>query len=376
MLKKRRNILCAVIFLYAMIITGCGTRNIDLQDTSLNQGANEDNTNPQDQDHTLNQKVADDNINQPSNVIDQQILDESIDLPNNTRDPQNYVERINSPEVTIDQKEIDKDIPEEKMKYASLEEIPNDFSLQDAKDTGLLVLEDMDITSGLDRWNHFLAKVNSGEADEIMIAQYYTLGDASHYSTEYYNEIKDDYPVMYIFLLSFNGNTYTMSHYEGEQFYKNEYNYMIERIGYWSSNAAKAEHFFALVNDKELNYHDLVWSMLSSSTADMVDFRYVFNESISFNDYYSYQPGIYKTQDGLAWVTLDENCRFVFNRNIATNYDPSGRYYVEGDRLVLQASEDEEYIFEIKGDGVLKFISGESAETLVGVGREFIYETK
>jgi len=286
---------------------------------------------------------------------------------------------INSEVKDYDKENIEVNIEEnmqlEQTKYSTLEDLPEDFSLQDAKDAGMLVLEEMNITNGLEEWKGFLAKTMSGEADKIMIAKYYELGDASHYSAEYYEEIKDDYPVMYIFLLSFDGSTYTMTNYEDAQIYKYEYDYLIERIGKLA-NAAIAEHFFALVNDSELSYHDITWSMLSSQFPNVVDFKYVFHESITLGDYYSRRPGLYKTEDGLAWLKLDENCEFSFNRNVATSYDPSGRYYVDGDLLVLHVNEEEEYIFEIIGDGILKFVSGDYAEGFVNIGVEFIYETE
>ena len=232
----------------------------------------------------------------------------------------------------------------------------------------------MTITSGIEEWKEFLSNTCSGKADDIMIAKYYELLDASRYSPEYYEEVKDDYPVMYIFQLSYDRNTYTLSYYEGTQFYSYEYDYLIERIGQLAPNAAIAEHLFALANDRELSYHDITWSMLSSQSTAWVDYQLVFTESIILDEYYSRQPGIYKAEDGLASLVLNENCEFSFNRHIATSYDPCGRYYVDGEMLILHVSDDEEYCFEVMGNGILEFVSGEGAEGLVKIGTKFVYE--
>lgn len=255
-----------------------------------------------------------------------------------------------------------------------LEEIPSDFSLQDAKDAGMLVLEEMAITSGRNRWKVFLDNVRLGVADTIYIANYYEIGDKSQYAPELYEEIKDDYPVLYISKLAFDGEKYTKQHYEESKLYTYEYTYLLERIGWLGGTARIAQHFFALADKDDLSYHEIEWSMFSSSSTAWRDYKWVFTESVSLEDYNSRKPGIYKTENGLASLTLEENYRFSFNRNIATSYDPTGRYYIEEDVLILHVSEEEEYSFGIVGDGTLEFLSGDYAESLVPIGTKFYRE--
>jgi len=69
------------------------------------------------------------------------------------------------------------------------------------------------------------------------------------------------------------------------------------------------------------------------------------------------KKGIYETEDGLASVTLFEDNKFVFNRNIMTSYRPEGSYSIKKEKLILHVTDDEEYIFNIK-DGQLIFVSG------------------
>ena len=82
------------------------------------------------------------------------------------------------------------------------------------------------------------------------------------------------------------------------------------------------------------------------------------------------KQGKYITDDGLAWVILQNDNAFIFNRHIATSYDPTGSYSVKGSNLVLHVNDEEEYIFKIK-DGELIFQEGDLATSLLETGTVF-----
>lgn len=71
-----------------------------------------------------------------------------------------------------------------------------------------------------------------------------------------------------------------------------------------------------------------------------------------------------------AWVLLEDENQFQFNRNIATSYIPMGTYFVENDELLLTVNENEIYKFKIKGNTLI-FESGKYAESLVEIGTVF-----
>ncbi|MBS3990580.1 MAG: hypothetical protein KGZ51_00780 [Erysipelothrix sp.] len=75
-----------------------------------------------------------------------------------------------------------------------------------------------------------------------------------------------------------------------------------------------------------------------------------------------------------AWVLLKEDNKFEFNRHIATSYRPSGSYSVEDDKLTLMVSEEEVYIFLIKGNRLI-FESSGSVGAIVEVGTIFELST-
>ena len=66
----------------------------------------------------------------------------------------------------------------------------------------------------------------------------------------------------------------------------------------------------------------------------------------------------------------EDNNRFVFNRNLATSYDPTGTYSVENSELILRGNVNEVYKFKINGNNLI-FESGEYAEGLVEIGTIF-----
>lgn len=74
--------------------------------------------------------------------------------------------------------------------------------------------------------------------------------------------------------------------------------------------------------------------------------------------------------EDFAWVLLEEDHQFQFNRHIATSYVPMGDYYVEDDELILKANENEIYRFRIRGNTLI-FESGATAESLVEKGTVF-----
>ncbi len=86
------------------------------------------------------------------------------------------------------------------------------------------------------------------------------------------------------------------------------------------------------------------------------------------------QTGKYVMKDAQtedwAWITLEDNNKFEFNRGSNTSYRPTGTYSVENDELLLKVSDTEIYRFEIKVKDLI-FEGGEYAEGLIDVGAIF-----
>lgn len=252
-----------------------------------------------------------------------------------------------------------------KIQYKNLKDIPEKFSYKASKNSSVLVLMGMKVISGQKIWDDFLNKVQKNEAASVSIAQYYETGDKGQ---------KLDKPVLHVKKIEYDGNKFKLSYNDEGKLYRYSYSYLIEKVGMVSSNAAIADHGFYLVNDKNVSYHDLCWSLLSSKSSDQIDYRTVFQEKINKGLYLSCKPGIYCTEDGSASFSLDENCRFEFTRNNAAKDKSYGRYYYKGKKLILKAGNNEKYIFQISGDGKLIFKSGKKTDGLINIGTKFIYQ--
>ena len=82
----------------------------------------------------------------------------------------------------------------EKPEPTPLEDLPEDYSLEQAKEDGCLVTEDGIVTSGRESWEDFLKASEAGKTASVRLCSYYTLDDPSRYDPDYYESIKDDYP--------------------------------------------------------------------------------------------------------------------------------------------------------------------------------------
>ena len=162
----------------------------------------------------------------------------------------------------------------------TLEEIPETYTLEDAKKDGLVVYEDSSITSGQETWDDFIKKCDKKEEASVLLAFYYTIGDASHYSKELYEEIKDEYPILYIQKLFFNGSEYTITWYEDEQLITKTYNYLMKYEGKPRSQTAIFSDYvyYVLINDNSVTWEDIEDGMLSSQLGASIDHIKVYSK--------------------------------------------------------------------------------------------------
>ncbi len=76
--------------------------------------------------------------------------------------------------------------------------------------------------------------------------------------------------------------------------------------------------------------------------------------------------------DGVSWVLLKDDNQFVFSRNIATSYDPSGTYLIKDGELILTANKDTGEIYKFKVDGN-SIILETDMKPLLDKGTVYIY---
>jgi len=153
-----------------------------------------------------------------------------------------------------------------------------DYSLEQVKDEGFVVFENSSITSGQFVWNEFVENTVKGIACNVGLAFYYTL-DGQNISPEYYEEIKDDYPCLFLQDLNFDGEIYTLfSREEGEEYiYKYKYLKRFEEKG--SQTAAFSWCVrYVLVNDDNVTLGQITRGELSSQSGAWIDHKVVYSK--------------------------------------------------------------------------------------------------
>ena len=88
------------------------------------------------------------------------------------------------------------------------------------------------------------------------------------------------------------------------------------------------------------------------------------------SDIQELKQGTYVTDDGLASLTLFEDCNYIFNRHLGTSYHPSGSYSIVNGKLILYIEDKEEFVFNIENDQLI-FVSGQLAEPFIESGTIF-----
>lgn len=81
----------------------------------------------------------------------------------------------------------------------------------------------------------------------------------------------------------------------------------------------------------------------------------------------------YITDDGLSRAILLENNRFYVEGRPEISYTPTGSYEIDGDKLFLNVSENQQFIFSIHGNSLI-FESGEWLENWVAKETVFVLE--
>ncbi len=174
------------------------------------------------------------------------------------------------------------DLSSKDLKEISLNRLPKDYSLEDAKADETVIFENGDITHGQSMWENFVESSKNGEAVTVRLGYYYTLEDASKYDKEYYESIKDDYPILYIMDLYYDKEKYTIEWIEEGKLISKEYKYLIKCEGEPNSETAVFSQYtyYILVNDNTVTWEEIVHGMLSSQFGNYIDHFRVYSDLI------------------------------------------------------------------------------------------------
>lgn len=162
----------------------------------------------------------------------------------------------------------------------SLNQLPKNYDLNDAKNDNCVIFENSDITYGQTVWDDFISATKKGLSATVRLVFYYTFDNFSYYSNGYYKEIKDDYPIINISELSFDGEKYFIKSLEDGKLTSKEYKYLLKYEGKPSSSAALHSEYiyYVLVNDNTITWDDIKHGMFSSKSGDWIDHFVVYSD--------------------------------------------------------------------------------------------------
>ncbi len=140
-----------------------------------------------------------------------------------------------------------------------LSDLPEDYSLEQAKKDNCVVYENLSITSGQKVWDQFCEVVDSGGTGTVRLGFYYEKEDADS--------------VLYIKDLTYDGTNYTMRWFEDGKEIIRTYKYMNRSEGKAprinSSYDEYSVHF--ITNESEVTWEDIQAGMLSSQAGAYID---------------------------------------------------------------------------------------------------------
>lgn len=166
-------------------------------------------------------------------------------------------------------------------------EIPAEQLLEQVKRDGFVVMEDGDLAVGQKIWRDFYQKTQTGERASVKLATYHTL-EHQNVSEEYLKEHGDEYPVIYLAELSFDGKVYTyrsLNGLDGQNGFSRAYPYLVRYEDVPRSETATYTvcERYVLVHDKDVTYDRLQYGLYSSQMGDYIDHCEVYSD-------YQYKP--------------------------------------------------------------------------------------
>lgn len=143
-----------------------------------------------------------------------------------------------------------------------LEEIPDTYSLEQAKEDGCVTHENGDVTQGKEEFEEFFDNTLAGKTDEIRLAFYDTLKESNHRGLKDYESVQDDVPLLFIQDLSFNGEEIIRSYA-----YLMKFN---EQVG-GPNGTVQTEVIYVLTHDNSVTWQEILHGNVSSKYGDFID---------------------------------------------------------------------------------------------------------
>ena len=159
-------------------------------------------------------------------------------------------------------------------RFTALEELPKDYSLDDAKADGCVIFEDGDVTDGENFWDSFVEQSKTGKDAYVRYCHYYTMDDSSGDDS--------DPSEMYVFDLTYDGDAYTVRWFENDEEIIRKYEYLMKYEDVPESPTATYTSCtrYVLTHDNTVSWDDITHGIYSSQFGDYIDHLSVYNDYV------------------------------------------------------------------------------------------------
>jgi len=163
-----------------------------------------------------------------------------------------YPARINKTYSTINR-------PAEELNYVAYN------SINEAILDGCVAMVNGDAVVGQEQWKNFVETTQSGLPDSIRLVEYNTLTTPDNYDPSNFQDVFQDYPVLTVHDLAFDGTGYTLRSYSGGTVRESSWDYMTQysQVNWGNQNYT---NYFVLANMPDLSWEDYTGSIAVSFT--------------------------------------------------------------------------------------------------------------
>ncbi len=153
----------------------------------------------------------------------------------------------------------------------SLESVSKQYTLDEAKDDGCMVIEGGKLTAGQAVFDQFLADTADGKDTVLRVVDHFDAILSSVYGAS---------DILYISDILYRDNTYTVQYYEDGKLHTETFQYLVKD----TFEAPTTDATFTdgvtwfLCNDETLTEEDISQSLISSSAQDALSFHTIYTE--------------------------------------------------------------------------------------------------
>ena len=154
-----------------------------------------------------------------------------------------------------------------------LDSIPDDYTLEQATQDGLVTFVDFNIHSNAEVWNEFLLSTQKGTPATLQIMLYINIGDPERYALDHYEAIKADYPLKYYYDIRYDGTGYDVVSYNDGERVEKHYQYLRHFTGPAISETATYDYYedYILTNNATATWEEIILSAASSQAGAYID---------------------------------------------------------------------------------------------------------